>query len=97
MDQPRFPEPDAGELIHTRTYEVRTYKLTPNSFLLRGVVCDEKPAGLYIPDDPEPLPERIVIDALAAGAFGNWRTIKRKVKARRREAQHDGARLIHRW
>ncbi|MEN9792232.1 MAG: hypothetical protein RL330_310 [Actinomycetota bacterium] len=55
MDQPRFPEPDAGELIHTRTYEVRTYKLTPDSFLLRGVVCDEKPAGLYIPDDPDPL------------------------------------------
>lgn len=42
-------------MIHTRTYEVRTYKLAPDRFLLRGVVCDEKPAGLYVPDDPDPL------------------------------------------
>ena len=49
------PAPDNAELIHTRTYEVRTYKLSDDRFLLRGVVCDEKPAGLYIPDDPDPL------------------------------------------
>ena len=51
-----FPAAPVGaELIHTRNYEVRTYKLSPDKFLLRGVVCDEKPAGLYIPEDPEPL------------------------------------------
>ena len=44
-----FPEPPAGsELIHTRRYEVRTYKLAPDRFLLRGVIVDEKPAGLYV-------------------------------------------------
>lgn len=42
-------------MIHTRTYEVRTYKMNDDRFLLRGVVCDEKPAGLYVEDDPDPL------------------------------------------
>ena len=51
-----FPAPPAGAtLIHDRRYQVRTYKLDDDRFLLRGVVCDEKPAGLYVPDDPEPL------------------------------------------
>lgn len=51
-----FPEPDIeGELIHTRRYEVRTYKLSDDRFLMRGVVCDEKPAGLYISSDPDVL------------------------------------------
>ena len=51
-----FPEPPAGgELIHTRRYEIRTYKLNGDKFLLRGVIFDEKPAGLYVKSDPEPL------------------------------------------
>jgi len=51
-----FPAaPEGGELIHTRFYEARTYKMSDDLFLLRGVVCDEKPAGLYLADDPEPL------------------------------------------
>ena len=51
-----FPAPpDASELIHPRRYEVRTYKLSPERFMLRGVVFDEKPAGLYIKEDPEVL------------------------------------------
>ena len=51
-----FPAaPDGAELIHTRRYEVRTYKLSPDSFMLRGVVFDEKPAGLYVKSDPETL------------------------------------------
>lgn len=49
------PAPDGAELIHTRRYDVRTYKLNDDRFLLRGVVCDEKPAGLYLADDPDPL------------------------------------------
>lgn len=49
------PAPENGQLIHTRRYEVRTYKLNDDLFLLRGVVCDEKPSGLYISDDPDPL------------------------------------------
>ena len=51
-----FPAPPTGgELIHTRRYEVRTYKMRDDMFILRGVVIDEKPAGLYIADDPEVL------------------------------------------
>jgi hypothetical protein len=51
-----FPAaPEGGELIHTRFYEARTYKLNDDLFLLRGVVCDEKPAGLYMAGDPDPL------------------------------------------
>lgn len=51
-----FPEPEIdGELIHTRRYEVRTYKMSNDRFLMRGVVCDEKPAGLYISSDPDVL------------------------------------------
>lgn len=51
-----FPAPPTGgELIHTRGYEVRTYKMRDDMFILRGVVIDEKPAGLYIADDPEVL------------------------------------------
>ena len=51
-----FPAaPEGGELIHTRFYEARTYKMSDDLFLLRGVVCDEKPAGLYMAGDPDPL------------------------------------------
>ncbi len=51
-----FPAPpDGATLIHDRRYQVRTYKLSDDVMLLRGVVCDEKPAGLYIDDDPDPL------------------------------------------
>lgn len=51
-----FPAPPTGgRLIHTRNYEVRTYKMREDMFILRGVVIDEKPAGLYVADDPEVL------------------------------------------
>lgn len=49
------PAPENGQLIHTRRYEVRTYKLNDDRFLLRGVIVDEKPAGLYISHDPDVL------------------------------------------
>ena len=48
------PDPDFP-LIHTRRYEVRAYRMAEDRFMLRGVVCDEKPAGLYIDADPDPL------------------------------------------
>lgn len=51
-----FPEaPTNSELIHTRRYEVRTYKLSPDQFMLRGVVYDEKPEGLYVKNDTDVL------------------------------------------
>ena len=41
--------------IHTRNYEVRAFKVSDTEFLLRGAVRDDKPAGLYILDDVQPL------------------------------------------
>jgi hypothetical protein len=53
------PHPDgvdtADELIHERAYVVRSYRKGTDTLVLRGSVRDQKPPGLYIPDDPEPL------------------------------------------
>ena len=53
------PHPDgvdpAEELIHERAYVVRAYREGPDTLMLRGAVRDQKPPGLYIADDPEPL------------------------------------------
>lgn len=46
-------EPDL-ELLHTRDYQVRSYRKGEN-IVLRGAVRDRKPAGMYLADDPEPL------------------------------------------
>ena len=53
--EPMFPENPEFPLIHTRRYEVRAFRMADDRFLLRGVVCDEKPAGLYVTEDPDPL------------------------------------------
>jgi hypothetical protein len=50
-----LPPDDELELLHTRDYQVRSYRLAPDRLLLRGAVRDRKPAGMYVPDDPEPL------------------------------------------
>lgn len=51
---PLPPEPEL-EVLHTRTYEVKAYRKDADTMMLRGVVRDVKPAGLYVADDPEPL------------------------------------------
>jgi hypothetical protein len=48
------PDPDYIR-IHTRRYEVRAYRKADDCLMLRGVVVDEKPVGLYIESDPDPL------------------------------------------
>lgn len=48
------PDPDY-ELIHSRQYEVRAFRMSPSRFMLRGALVDEKPAGLYVSNDPDPL------------------------------------------
>lgn len=48
------PDPDYPP-IHTRNYEVRAFKVSDTEILMRGAVRDDKPAGLYILDDDEPL------------------------------------------
>jgi hypothetical protein len=43
------------ELIHERAYVVRSYFKNESTLLMRGAVRDQKPPGLYVPEDPEPL------------------------------------------
>lgn len=54
-----LPDDDASgealDLIHTRDYETRVYRLSDDELLVRGAVSDRKPPGLYIDGDPEPL------------------------------------------
>lgn len=47
-------EPDL-ELLHTRDYQVRSYRKSADVLLLRGEVRDTKPAGLYLEGDTEPM------------------------------------------
>lgn len=53
------PHPDgvdpSTELIHERAYVVRAYRKDQRTLVLRGAVRDQKPPGLYVPTDPEPL------------------------------------------
>ena len=49
------PHPNDLELLHTRDYEVRSFRMADDRMLLRGAVRDKKPAGLYVVDDPDPL------------------------------------------
>ncbi len=41
--------------IHDREYRVRAYRRPDGMLLLRGAIRDQKPAGLYVPGDPQPL------------------------------------------
>jgi hypothetical protein len=47
--------PDGCEPIHDREYRVRAFRTPDDDLLLRGAIRDQKPAGLYVPDDPQPL------------------------------------------
>jgi hypothetical protein len=50
-----LPPDDDLDLLHTRDYETRVYQLPDGDLLVRGVVSDRKPPGLYVAGDPEPL------------------------------------------
>ena len=43
------------ELLHERAYIVRAYRKGDDILVLRGAVRDQKPPGLYLAEDPEPL------------------------------------------
>jgi hypothetical protein len=50
-------------LLHDRVYRVRSYKQNDRQLRIRGMVRDQKPRGLYIADDPEPMTvHHMVID-----------------------------------
>ena len=50
-----FPVDAKYPLIHTRQYQVQAFRMSDERFLLRGAIVDEKPAGLYIENDPAPI------------------------------------------
>jgi hypothetical protein len=54
VPHPAGVDPEA-DLVHERAYVVRAYRKDDQTLLLRGAIRDQKPAGLYIPDDTEPL------------------------------------------
>lgn len=56
-DDPILPEPppDATPVLHNREYRVESYRLASGRLLIQGALRDQKPPGLFVPDDPEPL------------------------------------------
>ena len=59
----RLPTEPDSPVMHTRTYTVRAYYDSPGVMRLRGAILDEKPAGLFFPEDDEPLPiHQMVVD-----------------------------------
>jgi len=58
---------DPGDLIHERSYVVRSYRHGTDAIILRGAVRDQKPAGMYIVDDPQPLTvHHMIVDLTVA-------------------------------
>jgi len=49
------PDPDDLEVLHDREYRVRAYRVGDDQLLIRGAVRDQKPPGLYLAEDPDPL------------------------------------------
>jgi len=49
------PDPDGMAILHDREYRVRAYRKAADRILIRGAVRDQKPPGLYLADDPDPL------------------------------------------
>lgn len=52
---PTDPDGEPLDVLHDREYRVRAFRLADDVLLIRGAVRDQKPPGLYLPDDPEPL------------------------------------------
>ncbi len=55
---PADPVDEAGQLLevlHDREYRVRAFRKSADRLLLRGAVRDQKPPGLYLDIDPDPL------------------------------------------
>jgi hypothetical protein len=53
-----LPAPPPGEplpILHDREYRVRAYRLSDDRIVIQGAVRDQKPPGLYLQADPEPI------------------------------------------
>ncbi len=54
LQDPINPDGEEGwELLHERTYSVRSYHVNDHLLVLRGAVADDKPPHLYLADDPD--------------------------------------------
>jgi hypothetical protein len=61
------PDPEGLDLLHTRDYAVQSWRIDERRILLRGAVRDTKPAGLYVPDDDQPMViHHMVVDLTVA-------------------------------
>lgn len=52
------PDPPGAAVLHEREYRVRAYRVDRDDgqrLLIRGAVRDQKPVGLYLASDPDPL------------------------------------------
>lgn len=69
LDDPILPPPpdDAGAILHNREYRVQSYHLGCDRILIQGAVRDQKPPGIYVPNDPEPLTIHHMIVTLEVG------------------------------
>lgn len=50
-----LPPPPDLEVLHDREYRVQAYRKADDLILIRGAVRDQKPPGLYLGDDEQPL------------------------------------------
>ena len=48
-------DPPGMPILHDREYRVRAYRRAEDRIVIRGAVRDQKPPGLYLAADPEPL------------------------------------------
>lgn len=48
-------DPPGMPILHEREYRVRAYRKAADRVVIRGAVRDQKPPGLYLADDPDPL------------------------------------------
>lgn len=53
-----LPPPPPGDpaVLHDREYRVRAFRVASDRLLIQGAIRDQKPPGLYVEDDPDPLP-----------------------------------------
>jgi hypothetical protein len=49
------PPPDGADVLHDREYRVRAFRLADDRLLIQGAIRDQKPPGLYLRPDPDPL------------------------------------------
>jgi hypothetical protein len=72
------PDPDGLDVLHEREYRVRSYRIDGSRLVIRGAVRDQKPAGLYLATDPEPLTMRHMLAELEV-AFPSMQIVTAEV------------------